>query len=96
MAEVEGMEAGLRIGLVLVSILVADCRGGLSDPVRRFRAGRAGIRGLGASEWIPLKTVEAGYGFEGMAPAGKIVCIPHRGDGRGDARDARILSGDRW
>ncbi len=68
------MEAGLRIGLVLVSILVAGLSADAQQPGAQVpEPGEQAFVDWARQNAIPLKTVEAGYGFEGMAPVGKIV-----------------------
>jgi erythromycin esterase len=68
------MEAGLRIGLVLVSILVAGLSAGAQQPGAQVpEPGEEAFVDWARQNAIPLKTVEAGHGFEDMAPVGKIV-----------------------
>ncbi|MGA7315309.1 MAG: erythromycin esterase family protein [Silvibacterium sp.] len=64
----------MRIGLMLVSILVAGLSAGAQQPGAQVsEPGEQAFVDWARQNAIPLKTVEAGHGFEDMAPVGKIV-----------------------
>jgi hypothetical protein len=71
------MEAGLRIGLMLVSILVAGLSAGAQQPGAQVsEPGEQAFVDWARQNAIPLKTVEAGHGFEDMAPVGRSWAMP--------------------